>query len=270
MVNSYKNIIGVLVLFVFLSGFVSCEDSYIESLQKLRDQITLSEKNIRDDVNSFNEAFKDTFILLDQEVSRLIYANAAMAGVIFAIMFLVYAKTTSRYKRDIQVLLAAHGKYIDNIITTRLEEFEARLDARAKTKDVTRLTKLGGEFDMIVSEVVDKEEAERGSRMPTKLEDPVKHVAVAESKDVVKAPIIEAVKAVEVAEKKSFLSRFKFKQSKQEMPRLLEAKIDSDGKVKILKGPSNPGMKFLKRIRRGLRRLTGKGKQTDEVKELKK
>ena len=265
-----NKLFALLVLSVFVVS-VAAEDTYIESLQKLRDQIALSEKNIRDDINSFNAAFKDTFALLDQETSRLIYANAAMAGVIFAIMFLVYAKTTSRYKRDIQVLLAAHGKYIDNIITTRLEEFEARLEARAKTKDVTRLNRLGGEFDMIVSEVVEKEEAERAPRRVASLEEPSASTIVAERKVVEKAQIVETAKKPEVVEeKKSWFSKFKFKKSTQEMPRLIEAKIDSDGKVKILKEPSAPGMRFLKRLRRGLRRLLGKNKQTQDVKELKK
>jgi len=267
-----KAFVFTVLLLLVVNGFVSAEDTYLESLQKMRDQVAQSEKNIREDISSFNEAFKDTFRLLDQEVSRLIYANAAMAGVVFAIMFLVYAKTTSRYKRDIQVLLAAHGKHIDNIISTRLEEFEARMVGRERSKDVGRLSKLGGEFDMVISSIADEEGfARKVKSLPeTSLGDPLRErgieqrPAAVESKSVVQ-------ETVKKPEKKGLFAKLRFKETKHTVPIITEARIDeSDGKVRILDGPSTSGNKFLKRLKRGLMRLVGKKPQTQKVIEFKK
>ena len=83
-----------------------------------------------------------------------------------------------------------------------------------------------------------------------------------------RSAVIEAPKPV--VEKKSFFARFKRKNKAQNVPRLIEAKIDTDGKVRILSEPSSPGPKFMKRLRRGLMRLLGKKKQTQDVKEFKK
>ena len=99
-------------------------------MQKIREEQEKNKNEIISAVVSFNGAFQDVFRLIDDEISRLIYAMAGMVGAVFAIMFLVYAKSTSRYKRDMQLLLRAHAEHLDALIIARLDEFVSRLDSR--------------------------------------------------------------------------------------------------------------------------------------------
>jgi hypothetical protein len=237
-----NKIFAFLLLGVLFVGGVCAADSYVESVQKLTDQVSQSEKNIRDDINSFNAAFKDTFRLVDDEISRLIMANAAMAGIIFAMMFLVYAKTTSRTKRDLQVLLAAHAKHVDNLVSSRLDEFEGRMDARFKARDTGRLSKLGSEFDMIVDGMVKTDD---NYTRRSKLEAPE-----------------EGRKPIERESKEQ--------EEKNELMVLDEPKVDKDGKAKLRDKPSLPGTIVLRRLKRGFLRLLGKNKPRESVVEFKK
>ena len=92
-----NKIFGLLLIFVLMSGYVVCEDTYISAINNVHDQIIQSEQNIKKDIDSFQGAFTDTFKLIDDEISRLIFANAAMVGLVFAINFLVYAKTSTAH-----------------------------------------------------------------------------------------------------------------------------------------------------------------------------
>jgi hypothetical protein len=249
----FQVLLVVLVLMAGVSSFVSAEDTYLDSLNAIKTQISSSEKNVRDDINSFNTAFKDTFRLVDDEISRLILANGAMVGVVFAIMFLVYAKTTSRTKRDLQILLAAHAKHIDNLISTRLDEFESKIDARFRARNTTALSKLGGDFDDVITNIVgsDGEMGRRRSRLNEVVEVPQENHVVGE------------------VEQKSIVSPAVIKQVKQ-LARVEEAHIGTDGKVKILKESTGPLNRMKKRLRRGLMRLLGMNKAKEKVQEFKK
>lgn len=233
-----NKLLASFAILVLMVGF-SCaqsSDTYLETLQKINTKIDTSEKNVRDDINSFNEAFKDTFTLIDDEISRLIIANAAMVGGVFAIMFLVYAKTTSRTKRDIQVLLAAHAKHIDTLITVRLEELEMRIDERFKAKDTTTLSKLGADFDFIATGVFDEERK------------------VAETK---RTSLSGASSETKIAPRKI-----------EETIYTEEAKLEMFGMGVVSKGPSSGGA--LKRMKRGFMKLLGRHKPKDVVEDLNK
>lgn len=246
-------VLGILSI-LFISTFVSAEVSYVEALQQLTAQTTASEKNIRADINSFNAAFKDTFRLVDDEISRLIIANSAMVGIVFAIMFLVYAKTTSRTKRDLQVLLAAHANHIDAVVVKRLDEFENKMDSRLRARDPVAQSKLGSDFDSIVGTLVETDV------------DLVRKVKL--TGDVVPVPLDDVKVATDGQETKSLAvitSRAIKKISAVEEP-----KIDSDGKVVMLKESTSPLNRVRKRLKRGLLRLLGKNKPTEKVQEFKK
>jgi len=259
-INSNK-IFSVLLVALFVAGGFSTfvcaqqQDTYLESLQAIKTQIATSEKNVRDDINSFNAAFKDTFRLVDDEISRLILANGAMVGVVFAIMFLVYAKTTSRTKRDLQILLSAHAKHIDNLISTRLDEFEGKIDAKLRARDTTTLSKLGGDFDNVVSNIVDSDsEYGRRSRLGAETEKETLPEGMQELEDVPKEAAIQT----------------SMKALVKHASKVEEAKIDDDGKVKILKERTGPLNRVKKRLRRGLLRLLGRNKPKEKVQEFKK
>ena len=230
-------------------NMVSAADTYVESLQKLNEQVATSEKNIRDDINSFNAAFKDTFTLVDNEISRLILANGAMVGVVFAIMFLVYAKTTSRTKRDLQVLLSAHAKHIDNMISNRLNEFELRMDNKLRARDTNTLSKLGGEFDSMVGSIVESDETMTRRRPEKETKTALEEPKVAENKPTEKKNGVERISAA---------------------IKTIEPAVDKDGKVKILKEQTPSSNRFLKRMKRGVRRLLGKDKPKEKIQEFKK
>lgn len=233
-------------------NMVSAADTYVESLQKLNEQVASSEKNIRDDINSFNAAFKDTFTLVDNEISRLILANGAMVGVVFAIMFLVYAKTTSRTKRDLQVLLSAHAKHIDNMISSRLNDFELRMDNKLRARDTNTLSKLGGEFDSMIGNIVDSDDT-MTRRRPDK-----------ESKTALEEPKVEDSKPAEKKPSQNGMERI------SAAIKTIEPTVDKDGKVKILKEQTPSSNRLLKRLKRGVRRLLGKDKPKEKVQEFKK
>jgi hypothetical protein len=224
-----------------VGSFVSAQDTYVESMQRLREEQQQSKKEIIGAINSFNDAFRDTFRLIDDEFSRLIYSQAAMVGIVFAIMFLVYAKTTARYKRDIQILLAAHSKHVDNLITTRLDEFVARLESRMKEDKSTSLSSFDVGFDELAEDVFRGQE-----KISRKEEIPSREV----SKPVTPARRFEEIKARVTA--------------------IEEAKIDEDGRVKILKSPTSRLNRFKKRVRSGLKRLLGRSKEKKQVKEFKR
>jgi hypothetical protein len=252
------------ILLVLLATCVSAEQSYVEALQSLKTQMSDSEKNIRDDINSFNGAFKDTFRLVDDEVSRLIIANSAMVGIVFAIMFLVYAKTTSRTKRDLQILLAAHAKHIDTVVSKRLDEFENRMVNNLRSRDPATQSKLGSNFDDVVGSLVDTDENFKrrsklsGDVVPILLEDDIveHNTQISEEKKtngklerslaVATSRAVEKISAVE------------------------EAKLDKDGKVKVLKDSTSPLNKMRKRLKRGLLRLFGRNKPKEKIQEFKK
>lgn len=258
-VNRVFSVLLVL-LFVtaYLSTCVSAEDTYLESLQAIKTQIATSEKNVRDDINSFNAAFKDTFRLVDDEISRLILANGAMVGVVFAIMFLVYAKTTSRTKRDLQVLLAAHAKHIDNVISTRLDEFESKIDAKMRARDTTTLSKLTGDFDSVITGMVDSN-ADYG-RKRSRLE---------ESKASEQRDLPEGMQEMDSVPKDTRMQTMKA--LAKQASAVEEAMVDSkDGKVKILNQSTSPLNRIKKRLRRGLLRLIGKSTPKEKVQEFKK
>lgn len=252
------------ILLVLLSTVVSAEESYVEALQSLKTQVSESEKNVRADINSFNAAFKDTFRLVDDEISRLIIANSAMVGIVFAIMFLVYAKTTSRTKRDLQVLLAAHAKHIDMVVSKRLDDFENRMHNTMRARDPATQSKLGGDFDSIVGELVQTDE--RFSKKMSKL-----------SGDVVPIPLDDAEQGASIVEdKKPILVKHDrslavvTSKAVERFSAVEEATIDKDGKVKMLKETTSPLNKMRKRLKRGILRLLGKNKPTEKVQEFKK
>jgi len=231
----------VFAVLMFMASNVLATETYIESMQKLREEQQESKKEIIAAVVSFNQAFKDTFRLIDDEFSRLIYSMVGLVGVVFSIMFLVYAKTTSRYKRDIQILMKAHSQHIDNLISTRLDEFVARLDARMMQESETTLSRLENDFDTIVNQMVPKQET-----------------------------IEQVQNDVEVAKpttKPDKIRRFDTIKAKVSM--VEEPKIEADGRVKVLSKRTSPLNRFKKRVRSGLRRLFGKKKETSDVKEFK-
>ena len=234
-----KLFIVCLVLFMFVSS-VSATDSYIESMQKLREEQQESKKEIISAVVSFNAAFTDTFRLIDDEFSRLIYSMVGLVGVVFSIMFLVYAKTTSRYKRDIQILLKAHSKHIDNLVTTRLDEFISRLDSRMKQETRTALSRVEENFDSIVSDIIPPEE------------------------------VVEQI--VEVVKQPSMLTspRRRFDEFKATVSATEGPVVESDGRVKVLKKPTSALNRFKKKIKSGLRKFMRKDKETIDVVEFKK
>jgi len=255
-------VFGVL-LFLLIPAMVSAEETYIEALQNLKSQVAESEKNVRADVDSFNAAFKDTFRLVDDEISRLIIANSAMVGIVFAIMFLVYAKTTSRTKRDLQVLLAAHAKHIDMVVSKRLDDFENRMHNSMRARDPATQSKLGGDFDSIVGDLVEKDDrfAKKsklsGDVIPTPLDDIEHGASIIEDK----RPIpIKQERSLTVATSKAI----------ERISAVEEATIDKDGKVKMLKETTSPLNKMRKRLKRGILRLLGKNKPTEKVQEFKK
>jgi len=239
-----NKIIAVLILFTCIISYVSAEDTYLESLQRINSRIDESEKNILNDINSFNAAFKDTFRLIDDEISRLIIANAAMVGGVFAIMFLVYAKTTARSKRDVQVLLAAHAKHIDNLLTIRMDELDSRIEMKLRSRDTNTLSKLSDGFDECVKEVFKEE--------------------IIDNK-------IDEINSVLVSSGKNKLAKSSKKPSRKisDIIEVDEAKVDIDGKASIIKNPK-PGNAVLKRFKRGFLRLLGKSKEKKEVVEFKK
>jgi len=247
------------ILLVLLSTAVSAEETYVEALQSLKTQVTESEKGIRSDINSFNAAFKDTFRLVDDEISRLIIANSAMVGIVFAIMFLVYAKTTSRTKRDLQVLLAAHAKHIDMVVSKRLDDFENRMHNSMRARDPATQSKLGGDFDSIVGDLVEKDErfAKRSKLSGDVIPIPLDDVAVVEER---KPVAVKQDRSLTVATSKAL----------ERISAVEEATVDKDGKVKMLKETTSPLNKMRKRLKRGILRLLGKNKPTEKVQEFKK
>lgn len=234
------------LFFVLITSYVSAQDTYIESMAKLREEQQESKKEIIAVVVSFNDAFKDTFRLIDDEFSRLIYSMVGLVGVVFSIMFLVYAKTTSRYKRDIQILMKAHSKHIDTLISVRLDEFVARLESRMIQETTTSLSKVEADFDNIVSDILPPDVVEQNVDQQVEI--------------VVKEQV---PKPVPVHKKR-------FEELKANVSAVEEPIIDDDGRVKVLNKPTSPLNRFKKRIRSGLRRVFGKGKETNDVKEFKK
>ena len=259
-----NNLLAILLIGVLLTGAVAAEESYVEALQNLKTQVATSEKNIRDDIGSFNAAFQDTFRLVDDEISRLIVANAAMVGIIFAIMFLVYAKTTSRTKRDLQVLLAAHAKHIDTVVSKRLDDFESRIDNKMRARDPSTQSKLGSDFDGIVGALVetDAEFAPKRGRLAR---------ADGEMIPIDEAPKQEATEqAVPKEMPKERSIAVATSRAVEKIAEVEEAKLDKDGKVKILKDTTSPLNKVRKRLKRGILRLLGKGAPKEKIQEFKK
>jgi len=231
------------MFFVLLSSCVSAQDTYLESIQKLREEQQESKKEIISAVVSFNAAFKDTFRLVDDEFSRLIYSMVGLVGVVFSIMFLVYAKTTSRYKRDIQILLKAHSKHIDNLVINRLDEFVARLDSRMKQNTTSALSRVEEDFDSVVTDMLPPEVVEQ------KVE------------SVIDNPRIE--------QKPKPVYKGRFEEVKANVSAVEEPIVEADGRVKVLKKQTSIANRIKKRIKSGLRRIRGKDKETIDVKEFK-
>jgi uncharacterized protein YdaU (DUF1376 family) len=224
-----KNWIVLGVLFVFvIMPVVSAQETYIESIRKLNDKIDQSEKDVRGDISSFNEAFKDAFKLIDDEISRLLYGNAAMVGIVFAIMFLVYAKTTTKTKRDMQVLLAAHSKHVDNIVSARLDEFMSRFETNVDEKK--GLTRLNDDIGSLIEQELKEVEQQTG---------------------VVQAPKRRSIQRLE--------------ESVGKMTHVEEAKVAKDGLVHVPRRQTTPLNRIKKRLRTGLFRLLGK-KEVPKVK----
>ena len=223
-------------------GAVSAADSYIEALDGIRQQIQQSEQNIIQDVDSFSGAFGDAFKLIDDEISRLIFANAAMVGLVFAIMFLVYAKTSTRSRRDMQVLLVAHSKHLDAMISGKLDDFTRKIEMmmeEKKTRDMSSLEAL----DADIKDAVVTGGMERKVRQVAVSELDVQHeskLAVAKPVDRLRALVKEP-----------------------------EIQKDKDGRVIVPKDASKPGNRFLRRMKLGILKLLGRKRQTEKVVEFK-
>lgn len=228
------------LIFVMVCSFVSAQETYIESMQRLREEQQQSKKEIIAAVVSFNEAFKDTFRLIDDEFSRLIYSMVGVVGVVFSIMFLVYAKTTSRYKRDIQILMKAHSKHIDNMVSIRLDEFIARLDSRMLDERTSALSRVEGDFDSLMGDITND-----------------------------KNNISEVMPIKKQIKNKNKTVKVKLDELKENISSIEEPMIDEDGSVAVLKEPTSRLNRFKKRVRSGFRRLFGKGPETIDVKEFK-
>jgi len=158
-------------------------------------------------------------------------------------MFLVYAKTTSRYKRDIQILLKAHSKHIDNLVINRLDEFVARLDSRMKQNTTSALSRVEEDFDSVVTDMLPPEVVEQ------KVE------------SVIDNPRIE--------QKPKPVYKGRFEEVKANVSAVEEPIVEADGRVKVLKKQTSIANRIKKRIKSGLRRIRGKDKETIDVKEFK-
>ena len=243
---SIKNkIFGLILIFICLSGLSVAQqtgDTFIQSLDGIRQQIKQSEDNIIKDVDSFQGAFSDAFALIDAEISRLIFANAAMVGLVFAIMFLVYAKTSTRSRRDMQVLLVAHSKHLDAMVSGKLDDFTRKIEMmmeEKKTRDMSSLESL----DANIKDAVVTDGIERKDRKGAVSELDVTH----ESK-LADAKPVDRLRAL-VKE-----------------PEILK---DKDGKVLVPKDASKPGNKFLRRMKLGILKLLGRKRHTEKVVEFK-
>jgi len=245
-------VFAIFVLFLLFGGFVSALETYVEAMQKLREEQQESKREIIATVVSFNAAFKDTFRLIDDEFSRLIYSMAGMVGAVFAIMFLVYAKTTSRYKRDIQILMKAHSQHIDNLISARLDEFMSRLDNRMVEEKTSTLSAVEANFDELVRSAPPSLLRKRAYVPPSDGD------GVVDEKPTSLSPKVEA----------GFASRFE--EIKANVSAVEEATVDADGRVKVLSKPTSMLNRIKKRIRNGFRRLFSRKKETNSVKEFKK
>jgi hypothetical protein len=255
---NFKNKILLVGLLLFVcSHFVCAEDTYVEAMQKLREEQQEAKKEIIAAVVSFNQAFKDAFRLIDDEFSRLIYAMVGLTGVVFAIMFLVYAKTTSRYKRDIQILMKAHSKHIDNLVSARLDEFMEKMDSRLMEETKTALSKVESDFDIVMQDIVPPE---------PEPEPEIESVSEPEPKSESKKEEKSKKKKVKV-KKEDQVERLK--KIKEKFTKVEEALVDKDGKVPVLKEPTPPLNRFKKRVRSGFRKLFGKNKEVKDVKEFK-
>ena len=259
--KEFSRILGVFLVLMVMVGMASAQaqgDSYIDALAKIRDQITQSETNIIKDVDSFQGAFQDAFKLIDDEISRLIFANAAMVGLVFAIMFLVYAKTSSRSRRDMQVLLVAHSKHMDNMISARLDEFARRMEMMFEERRKEQMSTLESLDDTM------------GSLASLERVDRRKKVEVPEVKnELVSTDIVaESVAVVEqVPQEKKRL--FGFLGKKKHEAVIDDTDKNSEVNVLVPKKPSEPGNRFLKRIKRGLMRILGRNKHRENVEEFR-
>ena len=240
--DNNKKVIGLFIIFIYICNFTSAATqsdtgvSYIEALAQVRDQVQTSEQNIIKDVDSFSAAFKDTFKLIDDEISRLIFANAAMVGLVFAIMFLVYAKTSSRTRRDMQVMLVAHSKHLDSVMSSRLDEFTRKIELMLEEKRKEDLSTLESLDDQIkdLRSLPDMTDLDRKDRKPeTSLE------VVSKSRGI------------------------------RDVMKVEEPQKDVDGKVLVPKIPSSPGSKFFRRIKLGMQRMMGMRKNKEKVDEFK-
>ena len=240
-----NKIFGLLLIFVLMSGYVVCEDTYISAINNVHDQIIQSEQNIKKDIDSFQGAFTDTFKLIDDEISRLIFANAAMVGLVFAINFLVYAKTSTRSRRDLQVLLVAHAKHMDNMVSSRLDDFTRNIGAmmeERKKQDMSTLESLDDQIKGVVSS--DLAVMERKQR----IQDPARHET--------KTSLQENKQTRQIANINSLITED-------------EGERDADGKVLIPKKSSGPGFIFFKRIKLGVLRVLGRKSHKEKVDEFR-
>ena len=265
-----KSIIILGILLIYLSGFVVGEDTYVEAIAKVRDQVVQSEDNVKKEINSFNGAFQDAFILIDNEVSRLIFANAAMVGLVFAIMFLVYAKTSSKSRRDVQVMLVAHSKHIDNMISARLDEFTRKLEQMMEEKRKQDTSALESLDDTIKGSFSSEEMMTLGrrSRRPESVPEAAAQIseAVIEEEKSSQMVVMQPVKN----KRGGLLGLFGRKEKKKEefVYPIPEQKI-KDAKTDVPRAPSEPGSRFLRRLKRGFMRILGKGKTREKVEEVR-
>lgn len=251
-------ILGVFLVFSMVVGAGSAQETYIEALSGIREQVVASETSIKSEINSFQGAFEDTFKLIDDEISRLIFANAAMVGLVFAIMFLVYAKTSSRSRRDMQVMLVAHSKHMDNMISARLDEFARRMEMMYEERRKEQMSTLES-LDSTMGSLASLERVDRRKKtdVPEVKIESVSSEIVAESADVVEP----------VQQEKKRLFGFLGKKKPEAM--IKDTDRNSDGQVIVPKEPTKPGNRFLRRIKRGLMRILGRNTHTENVEEFR-
>jgi len=265
-----RSVIILGILLIYLSGFVIAQESYIEAISGVRDQVVQSEDNVKKEINSFNGAFQDAFVLIDDEVSRLIFANAAMVGLVFAIMFLVYAKTSSKSRRDVQVMLVAHSKYIDNMVSAKLDEFTRKLEQMLEEKKKQDMSALESLDDTLKGSFSSEEMMTLGRRRRTPESVPEAVAQITEA--VVKEEKSSQMVVIQPIKKKrgGLFGLFGRKDEKKEeiVYPVPEQKI-KDVKTDVPRAPSDPGSKFLRRLKRGLMRILGKGKNREKVEEFR-
>jgi hypothetical protein len=270
MSKGLNRILGVFLVLAVFVGVVSSQETYIEAISSVREQVVQSEENVKKEINSFNGAFQEAFKLIDDEVSRLIFANAAMVGLVFAIMFLVYAKTSSKSRRDVQVMLVAHSKHIDNMVSAKLDEFTRRLEQMMEEKRRQDMSALESLDDTMKGAFTTDEMMTLGRRRRKSESVPE---AVAQITEAV-AQETSASNTVEMQpvkkKRRGLFGLFGRKEEKKEeiIYPVPEQKV-KDIKTDVPREPSQPGSRFLRRLKRGLMRILGRSKHREKVEEFR-